>query len=195
MSDENTTPVDAPAEESGLETPAARTLSDADLQALAAVIAAAIKPVESTTDEPETEVADAAEDEVAAEAPAEEPAAEEEAAAEESHESQETIVTENQMFSAEDVAKMVAEAAAKAATEAVAAAQKSAIESYRTGKVFRKGLVAESTGTDASDLSDAELTPEALSEMTSAQFRQVQHEAWGQTPFFATKFAQAERGF
>ena len=195
VSEEITTPDVASAEESGLDVPAARTLSDADIQALAVALAATMKPTENTSEEPAAEVVEP-EVEEPAEAPAEEPAAEEEEeAAEEATESQENIVTDPKMFSAEEVAAMVAEAATKAASEAVAAAQKSAIESYRTGRVFRKGLVAESTGTDASDMSDAELTPEALSEMNSAQFRQVQSEVWGSTPFFAAKFAQAERGF
>jgi len=195
VSDENTTE-ETPAEEATLETAAARTLSDADLSALAAMIIAGTKANESTPEAPAAEVVAEEEEVVADEAPAaEEEAAAEEVTAEESTTSQETIVTENKMFSAEEVAAMVAEAAQAAAKQAVEAAQNNAIESYRTGKVFRKGLVGSSVGNDASDLSEAELTPEALAEMNSTSFRKVQNEVWGSTPFFANKFAQAERGF
>ena len=195
VSDENTTE-ETPAEEATLETAAARTLSDADLSALAAMIIAGTKANESTPEAPAAEVVAEEEEVVADEAPAaEEEAAAEEVTAEESTTSQETIVTENKMFSAEEVAAMVAEAAQTAAKQAVEAAQSNAIESYRTGKVFRKGLVGSSVGNDASDLSEAELTPEALAEMNSTSFRKVQNEVWGSTPFFANKFAQAERGF
>ena len=195
VSDENTTE-ETPAEEATLETAAARTLSDADLSALAAMIIAGTKANESTPEAPAAEVVAEEEEVVADEAPAaEEEAAAEEVTAEESTTSQETIVTENKMFSAEEVAAMVAEAAQAAAKQAVEAAQSNAIESYRTGKVFRKGLVGSSVGNDASDLSEAELTPEALAEMNSTSFRKVQNEVWGSTPFFANKFAQAERGF
>jgi len=195
VSDENTTE-ETPAEEATLETAAARTLSDADLSALAAMIIAGTKANESTPEAPAAEVVAEEEEVVADEAPAaEEEAAAEEVTAEESTTSQETIVTENKMFSAEEVAAMVAEAAQAAAKQAVAEATAGAIESYRTGKVFRKGLVGSSVGNDASDLSEAELTPEALAEMNSTSFRKVQNEVWGSTPFFANKFAQAERGF
>jgi len=196
MSDENATVADeTPAEETAVESTTARTLSDADLQALAALIMGA-KATENTEEEVAVEVTPEAE--VAAEEPAvdaeevvEEPAAE----AEESHESKEISVSENKMFSAEEVAAMVAEAAQSAATAAVEKATSNAIESYRTGRVFRKGLSASAVGTDASDLSEAELTPEALAEMNSSNFRKVQSETWGSHPFFAAKFAQAERGF
>ena len=181
VSDE-TTAAEAPVEVAAEESTATRTLSDADLKALASIIAAAIQPVESTP-EPEEEV----EVETAEVEP--------EVTTEESTNSQENQVTEKNMFSAEEVAKMVAEAAQKAATAAVEQATQSAVESYRSGKVFRKGLVGGSMGSDASDLSEAELTPEALAEMNSSQFRKVQSETWGATPFFANKFAQADRGF
>jgi hypothetical protein len=197
VSDEITT-VDAPVEVAAEESTATRTMSDADLKALAAFIIAAQAPTES---EPEAEAeveAPVADEEVAVE-PAAEPVAEEpaaEVAAEESHESKEITVSEN-VFTADQVAAMIAEAAAKAATEAVAAAQKNAVESYRSGKsTFRKGLVGGSTGNDASDLSESEeLDPRVLAEMNSSAFRQVQVEAWGSTPFFGAKFAQADRGF
>jgi len=200
VSDENTTEVadevtavETPAEEATLETAATRTLSDADLQALAAVIAAAIKPVESTPEAVESEVAP--EEVVADEAPAAEEAAEE-VTAEESIESQENTVNEN-TFTMEQVQAMVAEAAAAAATAAVAEAKKSATESYRSGQTtFRKGLVASYVGNDASDLSESEeLDPRQLAEMSSTNFRKVQSETWGASPFFAAKFAQADRGF
>jgi hypothetical protein len=189
VTDDQTT-VETPAEETALESNApTRTLSDADLQALASVIAAALRPVENT--EPEAAAAEVAPEEEAVEAPAEEEAAEE-VAAEESIESQENTVSEN-TFTADQVAAMIAEAAAKAATEAVAAAQKSAVESYRSGATtFRKGLVAPSMG-ESVDLED--IDPRALAEMNSQAFRAVQTEAWSNTPFFAAKFAQADRGF
>lgn len=191
--DQNT--AETPAEEQALESNApARTLSDADIQALAAAMVALQKPVENAPEADEVEVA--AEPE--AEVPAEEPAAEEEVAtepaAEESHINKETTEVSENLFTAEQVAAMIAEAAAKAATEAVAAAKKTAVESYRSGNTtYRKGLVSESTGTDA-ELSD-EISLEALAEMNSTNFRKVQSEVWGSTPFFAAKFAQADRGF
>ena len=184
VSDEITT-ADAPVEVAAEESTATRTLSDADLKALASIIAMAIKPVESTPEPEEVEVA--------VEAP--EAEAETEVTTEESTNSQENQVTEKNMFSAEEVAKIVAEAAQKAATAAVEQATNNAVESYRSGKVFRKGLVGSSMGSDASDLSEAELTPEALAEMSSADFRKVQNETWSATPFFAHKFSQADRGF
>jgi len=196
VSDENT-PVETPAEEATLETAAVRTLSDADLSALAAVIAAAIKPIESTPEAPAAEVVAEEEEVVADEAPAaeDEVAAEEVAAEESTIEAQENTVSEN-MFTADQVAAMIAEAATKAATEAVANAKKNAVESYRGGNTFRKGLINASTGNDASDLSESEeLDPHMLAEMNSAAFRKVQNEVWGSTPFFANKFAQADRGF
>lgn len=186
--DQNT--AETPAEETALETAAARTLSDADLQALANMIVAA-KATES-----DPEVADA---EIKPEEDAEEVAPEaetEEVATEESHETQEASVTEN-TFTAEQVAAMIAEAAKSAAEAAVAEAKKNAVESYRSGNTtFRKGLVGSPTGTDASDLSESEeLDPRAIAEMNSSAFRKVQAEVWGSTPFFAQKFAQANRGF
>ena len=191
VSDENTTE-ETPAEEATLETAAIRTLSDADLSALAAMIISAQAPKESDETVADTEVAPEAE----AEAPAEEVAAEEVATEESTIETQENIVSEN-LFTADQVAAMIAEAATKAATEAVAAAKKSAVESYRGGATtFRKGLINTSTGNDASDLSESEeLDPRALAEMNSSAFRKVQTEVWGSTPFFANKFAQADRGF
>jgi len=197
MTDDQTT-AEAPAEEIALESTATRTLTDADLMAFASIIAAALKPVESTPEEEVT--AEVAPEEEAAEAPAEEPAAEEpaaEVAAEESIESQENTVSEN-TFTAEQVAAMIAEAASKAATEAVAAAKQSAVETYRNGgQTFRKGFATSgSVGNDASDLSESEeLDPRKLAEMNSSAFRKVQAEAWGSTPFFAHKFAQADRGY
>lgn len=194
MTDDQNT-AETPAEEQALESNApARTLSDADIQALAAAMVALQKPVENAPEADEVEVA--AEPE--AEVPAEEPAAEEEVAAEpaaeESHINKETTEVSENLFTAEQVAAMIAEAAAKAATEAVAAAKKTAVESYRSGNTtYRKGLVSESTGTDA-ELSD-EISLEALAEMNSTNFRKVQSEVWGSTPFFAAKFAQADRGF
>ena len=190
VSDENTTE-ETPAEEATLETAAIRTLSDADLSALAAMIISAQAPKESDETVADTEVAPEAE----AEAPAEEVAAEEVATEESTIETQENIVSEN-LFTADQVAAMIAEAATKAATEAVANAKKNAVESYRGGNTFRKGLVNTSTGNDASDLSESEeLDPRALAEMNSSAFRKVQNEVWGSTPFFANKFAQADRGF
>ena len=197
VSDENTTD-ETPAEEATLETAAIRTLSDADLSALAAVIAAAIKPIESTPEVATAEVVAEEEAVVADEVPAAEPeVAAEEVAAEESIESQENTVTENNTFTMEQVQAMVAEAATKAAIAAVAEAKKSATESYRSGQTtFRKGLVASSVGNDASDLSESEeLDPRQLAEMSSTNFRKVQSETWGASPFFAAKFAQADRGF
>jgi len=190
MTDDQTT-AEAPAEEIALESTATRTLTDADLKAMAAIFATILKPVEST---PEEVAAEVAPEEEAAEAPAEEEA---EVAAEESIESQENTVSEN-LFTAEQVQAMIAEAAKSAAEAAVAETKKSAVEAYRNGgATFRKGYVSgSSTGNDASDLSESEeLDPRKLSEMTSSAFRKVQAETWGSTPFFAHKFAQADRGF
>ena len=199
VSDENTTEevaaeitaVETPAEEATLETAATRTLSDADLQALAAMIVSAQATKESDEVVADAEVAPEAEAEAA-----EEVAAEEEVATEESHESKEITVTEN-TFTMEQVQAMVAEAATAAAIAAVAEAKKSAVENYRNGNtVYRKGLTSTSVGNDASDLSESEeLDPRQLAEMNSSAFRKVQNEVWGSTPFFANKFAQADRGF
>jgi len=194
MTDDQTT-AEAPAEEIALESTASRTMSDADLKALAGFILAAQKPVEST---PEEEVAAevAPEEEEAAEAPAEEEVAAE-ATAEESIESQENTVSEN-LFTAEQVQAMIAEAAKSAAEAAVAETKKNAVESYRNGgQTFRKGYVGSgSVGNDASDLSESEeLDPRKLAEMSSTNFRKVQSEIWGSSPFFAHKFAQADRGY
>jgi len=188
----NTT--DVPAEEAPLESAASLSLNTADLEAIAAMVIAGLKPVETAPEEVAAEVAPEEEEAPVADAPEE--VAAEEVAAEESIESQENNVTEN-TFTAEQVAVMIAEAASKAATEAVAAAKKSAVESYRIGgDTFRKGLVGNSVGNDASDLSESEeLDPTMLAEMSSTKFRQVQNEVWASTPFFAHKFAQSERGF
>lgn len=187
VSDNHNT-AEANAEESGLEVPAARTLSDADLSTLAAMIVAASKPTENTPDEDAAEVAPEAEaDADAEEAP--------EADAEESNNSKENEVSEN-FFTAEQVAEMVTKAATEAAKAAVEAAKADAVESYRSGNATRKGLVNESAGFDAKELLESDaIDPRALSEMNSTEFRTVQSEIWGSTPFFAAKFAQADRGF
>jgi hypothetical protein len=190
---DNQTAAEASAEES-VETPA-RNLTDADLKALAAIIMAAGKATENAPEE-EAQVEVAPEAEVEADAEAEvEVAAEVEAAAEESNISKENEVSEN-LFTAEQVAEMVTKAATEAAKAAVEAAKADAVESYRSGNATRKGLVNESTGFDASELLESdELNPHALAEMNSREFRKVQSETWGSTPFFAAKFAQADRGF
>ena len=192
MTDDQTT-AKAPAEEIALESTATRTLTDADLSAMAAIFSAAFKAIESTPEEEVT--AEVAAEEEAVEAPAE--VAAEEVAAEESIESQENIVSEN-LFTAEQVQAMIAEAAKSAAEAAVAETKKNAVEAYRNGgATFRKGFAGgSSVGNDASDLSESEeLDPRKLSEMSSSSFRKVQAETWGATPFFAHKFAQADRGF
>ena len=192
MTDDQTT-AKAPAEEIALESTATRTLTDADLSAMAAIFSAAFKTIESTPEEEVT--AEVAAEEEAVEAPAE--VAAEEVAAEESIESQENIVSEN-LFTVEQVQAMIAEAAKSAAEAAVAETKKNAVEAYRNGgATFRKGFAGgSSVGNDASDLSESEeLDPRKLSEMSSSSFRKVQAETWGATPFFAHKFAQADRGF
>ena len=178
--------------------PVARTLNDADLKAIAAMVIAGLKPTENASEEEEVEVvADDAEAEVETpevEAEVEVEVADDEApAAEEATIPQENIV-EN-LFTAEQVAVMIAEAASKAATEAVAAATKQAVESYRSGGAARKGLSGTSNGNDASELVNGEITSEMLSEMNSSDFRKVQSEVWANTAFFNAKFAQADRGF
>jgi RNA polymerase subunit RPABC4/transcription elongation factor Spt4 len=195
--DQNTTAAETSAEESG-HMPVARTLNDADLKAIAAMVIAGLKPTENASEEEEVEVvADDAETEVETpevEAEVEVEVADDEApAAEEATIPQENIV-EN-LFTAEQVAVMIAEAASKAATEAVAAATKQAVESYRSGGAARKGLSGTSNGNDASELVNGEITSEMLSEMNSSDFRKVQSEVWANTAFFNAKFAQADRGF
>jgi hypothetical protein len=192
MTDDQTT-AKAPAEEIALESTATRTLTDADLSAMATIFSAAFKAIESTPEEEVT--AEVAAEEEAVEAPAE--VAAEEVAAEESIESQENIVSES-LFTVEQVQAMIAEAAKSAAEAAVAETKKNAVEAYRNGgATFRKGFAGgSSVGNDASDLSESEeLDPRKLSEMSSSSFRRVQAETWGATPFFAHKFAQADRGF
>ena len=196
--DENITTV-ASAEESE-QISATPSLNDADLKAIAALVVAALKPTENApeADEEVAAVEAPAEEEVAAEEPAaseeeEAPAAEAPAEAEESTNSKENEVSEN-LFTAEQVQAMIAEAASKAAAEAVANARTEAVESYRSGASHRKGLVESSTATEASDLSE-ELTAESLSEMNTTAFRKVQSEVWGNVPFFANLFARADRGY
>jgi hypothetical protein len=172
------------------------TLSTADLQAIAKMVIAGLKPAESTEPAADAEAEIDEPAEVKAEEPAEEIADEEPAAEVEATESnsQEIDVTDN-MFTAEQVQAIVAEAAAKAATAAVEAARTAAVEDYRAGRGIRKGLTASSITNDASDLSEAEFTPEMLAEMNSSQFRKAQAEVWSGSPFFQAKFAQADRGF
>jgi len=199
--DENTTAAETSAEESEQVT-ATPSLNDADLKAIAALVVSALKPTENAPEAEEVaaEVETPAEEEVAAEEPATEPEAEVEAEveapaeAEESTNSKENEVSEN-LFTAEQVQAMIAEAAAKAATEAVAAARNQAVESYRSGASHRKGLVESSTATEASDLVSEELTAESLSEMNTTAFRKVQSEVWGEVPFFKNLFARADRGY
>jgi DNA-directed RNA polymerase subunit RPC12/RpoP len=186
---DNQTAAETSAEES-VATPAARLMTDADLQAFAAMIIAANTPIENAPEEETPEVAPEAEVEAPAEAPAEE-APEVEVAAEESDTSKENEVSEN-LFTAEQVAAMIAEAA----KAAVVAAKADAVESYRAGEATRKGLVGGTNAFDAAELLESdEIDPALLAEMTSTQFRKVQTEVWGSTPFFAAKFAQADRGF
>lgn len=192
--DENITTAEASAEESGHTPSEARTLTDADIVAIAQAFKSVFAPKENAPEaEVEAEVETPSEQETP-EAPAEEgDAAEAPADAEEAQDPQENTVENT--FTAEQVAAMVAEAAKNAAEAAVAAARKDAVESYRSNGAGRKGLVAGMTGSDASDLSEGEITSEALAEMSSSDFRKVQAEVWGNTNFFATKFAQADRGY
>jgi hypothetical protein len=196
VSDEITT-ADTPVEVAAEESTATRTMSNADLKALADFILVAQSKATESEPEAEAEAEVSAEVEVATEPAAEEEEAAAEVAAEESIEKKETTVSEN-TFTAEQVAAMIAEAASKAATEAVAAAKQNAVETYRSGgQTFRKGFSTNgSVGNDASDLSESEeLDPRRLAEMNSSDFRKVQAETWGSTPFFAHKFAQADRGY
>ena len=189
--DQTTVEASAEASEEQIVVAPARTLTDADIQALAAVFAAALKPAESAPEAEETpEVAPEEAPEASTEETPEAPEAEE------AHENtQENIVSEN-TFTAEQVAAMVAEAASKAAAEAVEAARNAAVESYRSGEGFRKGFTSSNTGINADDLSESEeLDPRSLAEMNSSEFRKIQAAVWGETPFFKSKFAQAERGF
>jgi len=189
---DNQTAAEASAEES-VETPAIRSMTDADLQVLAGFIVAASKPTENAPEEEEAEVAPDAKVEAPADADAE--VADEAPAAEESNISKENEVSEN-LFTAEQVAEMVTKAATEAAKAAVEAAKADAVEAYRSGSITRKGLVNESTGFDASELLESdEIDPNLLAEMNSSQFRKIQTEIWGSTPFFAAKFAQADRGY
>ncbi len=189
----NTTEAVTSAEETAT---AGLTLSTADLQAIAKMVIAGLKPAESTEPAADAEAEIDEPAEVKAEEPAEEIVAEEPAAEVEATESnsQEIDVTDN-MFTAEQVQAIVAEAAAKAATAAVEAARNAAVEDYRAGRGVRKGLTSSTIANDASDLSEAEFTPEMLAEMTSTQFRKAQNEVWSNSPFFQAKFAQADRGF
>lgn len=193
--DENITTAETSAEESG-QAPVARTLTDADIMALAQIMKSVFMPSENAPEEEEAEVVADTPEVEAPEAPAEEvevPAEEE--APSEATTPQENIV-ENNLFTAEQVAEMVQKAAAEAAAAAVEAATKQAVESYRTSGATRKGLSgANAAGSHSDDLAEGEFTAESLAEMNSQEFRQVQATAWGNTPFFAEKFARAERGF
>jgi hypothetical protein len=195
--DENITAAETSAEESGHAPVEARTLNDADLKALAAMVIAGLKPTENAPEaEVEAEVEAHAEEVEAPVADAEEVVADAEVSNEEAEaETPQENTVESNLFTAEQVAAMISEAASKAATEAVAATRKEAVESYRSTGGGRKGLVSGSAGTDASDLSESEITSESLAEMNSSDFRKVQAEVWGNTNFFSTKFAQADRGF
>jgi hypothetical protein len=169
------TTIETPAEESGPEAPT-RTLSNADLEAFAAIIAAAMKPVES---------ASAAVEPVTEPAPEVEPVVAPVEAA--SITNEETEVS--QTFTLEQVQQIAAEAA-KAAVEATKA---DAVESYRSGDGARKGLVTEA-GADYSALEHEEDDPRKLAEMSQNEFRMLAKERWSTTPFFANMFYRADNG-
>lgn len=174
--------IETPAEESGPEAPT-RTLSNADLEAFAAIIAAAIKPVESAPVAVETPAAESA--------PVVEPVVEPVAVEAAPTTNEETEVS--QTFTLEQVQQIAAEAAKEAAKAAVESVKADAVESYRAGDGGRKGLVTES-GVDFSALEHEEDDPRALAEMSQQEFRLLAKERWSSTPFFANMFRRADLG-
>lgn len=165
-------------DEATTEAPA-RLLTDADLQALAMVTAEAVKAVMATTQVKEEEEAPEADADVEDEAPVAEPEAEVEVEAAES--TQEGDVAE---YSAEDVKKAVAEALDSFKSEVA--------EAYRDNGAPRKGLVT----TNPIDAEVAEeYTAESLAAMGTRDFREAQHQTWGDVPFFQSLWARASAGY
>ena len=150
-----------------------RLLTDADLQALAMVTAEAVRAALATqVEEKEEDVATKAEVEVEA------PVAEAEA------ESQSTPEGDVAEYSADDLKKAVAEALDTFKAEVA--------EAYRDNGAPRKGLVSN---TPTEGVVAEEYTAESLASMGSREFREAQHETWGDVPFFKQLWARASAGY
>ena len=166
-------------EEATPEAPA-RLLTDADLQALAMVTAEAVKAAFAVQVQEEEKDVATAEVEVEVEAPVAktEPEVEVEA---ESLDTQESDVAE---YSADDLKKAVAEALDTFKAEVA--------EAYRENGAPRKGLVS-SDPIESETIE--EYTPESLAKMSTRDFREAQHQTWGDVPFFQSLWARASAGF
>lgn len=173
-------------EEATTEAPA-RSLTDADLQALAMVTAEAVKAAFAATQVKEEEEAPEAEAEVEVEVEDEAPVAEPEADAEaevEVEAAESTLEGDVAEYSADDLKKAVAEALDSFKSEVA--------EAYRENGAPRKGLVT--TNPIEAD-EDGELTVEGLASMDSREFREAQHQTWGTVPFFQNLWARASAGY
>jgi len=152
----------------------ARSLTDADIKALAAITAEAVAAAISGTQVKEEADPEEPEVEVAADA---EPAEDAEVEAQEN--TQESDMAES--YSADDLKKAVAEALDTFKSEVA--------EAYRENGAPRKGLV---TTEIADDENDEAFTAESLSRMGTREFRESQYEAWGAVPFFQRLWNQAD---
>ena len=152
----------------------ARSLTDADIKALAAITAEAVAAAIAGTQVKEDADSEEPEAEVAADA---EPAEEPEVEAQEN--TQESDMAES--YSADDLKKAVAEALDTFKSEVA--------EAYRENGAPRKGLV---TTEIADEENDEAFTAESLSRMGTREFRESQYEAWGAVPFFQRLWNQAD---
>ena len=150
----------------------ARSLTEADITALASImseavataVAAATKINEEAATEPETEAPEA-EAEVEVEAT--------------ENTQQEGDMAET--YSADDLKKAVAEALDSFKGEVA--------EAYRENGAPRKGLVSnEPTDEDVEEAFSAE----RLAKMGTREFRESQYDAWGHVPFFQRLWNQAD---
>jgi len=158
----------------------ARSLTEADLKALAGMIAEATAAAISATQVKEEEEAPAEEPEAAEEVPEEEPeAAAEETEVEAAESTQEGDMAES--YSAEDLKKAVA--------EALDTFKEEVTEAYRENGAPRKGLVSSEVADE--DVEES-FSAERLAKMGTKAFRESQYEAWSNVPFFQQLWGRAD---
>lgn len=153
----------------------ARSLTDADLKALAMITAEAVAAAFNATQVKEEE------------AIAEEPEAAEEVAAEETEVEAAESTQEGDMaesYSADDLKKAVAEALDTFRGEVA--------EAYRENGAPRKGLVSNEIADE--DIEEA-FSAERLAKMGTSAFRESQYEAWKNVPFFQQLWNRADGNF
>jgi hypothetical protein len=91
-----------------------------------------------------------------------------------------------------DVAEYSAEDVKKAVAEALDSFKSEVAEAYRDNGAPRKGLVT----TNPIDAEVAEeYTAESLAAMGTRDFREAQHQTWGDVPFFQSLWARASAGY